>query len=147
VQIHGYDPGTTPPNTASGLLWVARIPKQAVDVHLGDGKASMNVSDLAVTDWKTNANSLTFGALLGPGVPATVSFDINWSGMTRKVQVSDATKGYAGLFVETGATMTWSSSQKGFTFVSDAAKTTVTAFAEIGHEHNGTFFPGGDDGG
>jgi hypothetical protein len=107
----------------------------------------MHVKDLALMDWKTNPNSISGGKLLGPGVPATVSYEINWSGVTRKVKVRDAKNGFAGLFKETGATMAWSASQKkqfdspdGFTFVSDAAKTTKTAFAEIGHERNGVFF-------
>lgn len=112
----------------------------------------MHVRNLAVTDWKTNGNSLSGGKLLGPGVPAIVSFETRWSGVTRKVKVRDATNGFAGRFLETGTTMTWSSSQKsqvgdpnGFTFVSDPAKTTKTNFAEIGHERNGVFFPQGDD--
>jgi hypothetical protein len=134
------------------LFWVVRIPEGDVKVHLGKGEASMHVRNLAVTDWKTNPNSLTGGKLLGPGVPATVSFDIHWSGVTRKVKVRDAKNGFAGRFLETGATMTWSSSQKsqlgnpdGFAFVSDPAKTTKTNFAEVGHERNGVFFPKGDD--
>ena len=121
-------------------------------VHLGEGKATLSVQNLAETDWKTSGNSLSMGKLLGPGVPATVSFEINWSGVTRKVKVRDAKNGFAGRFLETGATMTWSASQKkqfdspdGFTFVSDAAKTTITHFAQIGHERNGVFFDTDDD--
>jgi hypothetical protein len=135
------------------LFWVARVPRKDLQVHLGEGKASLKVTDLAVTDWKTNGNSISGGKLLGPGVPATVSYEINWSGATRKVKVRDAKNGFAGLFVETGATISWSSSQKsqfggnpdGFAFVSDAASTTKTDFAEIGHERNGVFFPDDDD--
>jgi hypothetical protein len=123
-----------------------------VKVHLGAGKSSLSVRDFAETDWKTSGNSLSQGKLLGPGVPATVSFDVEWSGVKRKVKVRDAKVGFAGLFKETGATMTWSASQKkqfdspdGFTFVSDAAKTTITHFAQIGHERNGVFFGKDDD--
>jgi hypothetical protein len=92
------------------------------------------------------------GKLLGQGVPATVSLDIEWSGVKRKVKVRDAKVGFAGLFKETGATMTWSASQKsqfdsnhGFEFVSDPANTTKTNFAQIGHERNGVFFDKDDD--
>jgi hypothetical protein len=123
-----------------------------VNVHFGEGKASLTIKDFALTDWKTTGNSLTMGKLLGPGVDATVSLEINWSGVTRKVKVRDAKVGFAGRFLETGATMTWSASQKkqfdspdGFTFVSDAAKTTKTNFAQIGRERNGVFFPQGED--
>jgi hypothetical protein len=123
-----------------------------VKVHFGEGKASLTVKDFALTDWKTTGNSLTMGKLLGPGVDATVSLEINWSGVTRKVKVRDAKVGFAGRFLETGATMTWSASQKsqlgsknGFEFVSDAAKTTKTNFAQIGHERNGVFFDKDDD--
>ena len=108
-------------------------------VHLGEGKATLSVQNLAETDWKTSGNSLSMGKLLGPGVPAAVSFEINWSGVTRKVKVRDAKNGFAGRFLETGATMTWSASNaSGFKFQSNPAKTT-SAFAQLGHVSNGVF--------
>jgi hypothetical protein len=162
-QLHGYDPGITPSpgfTLPGGLFWIKRIPKEAVDVHLGDGRASMHVKDLPVLDWGSNGNSISGGKLFGKGVPATVSFDIQWSGITRTVKIgpNDVTDGFAGLFQETGATMSWSSKQdsqlsppnantNGFMFVSDPAGTSKKSFAEIGHDHNGSFLPGGDDDG
>ena len=161
--MHSYDPGITPSpglTLPEGLFWIKRIPKEAVDVNLGAGRASMHVTDLEVFDWGSIPNSIKGGTLFGK-VDAKVSFDIQWSGLTTKVNVSNDTERFAGLFLYSegsGATMEWSSIQgsqlsppnankDGFMFVSDPAKTTKTSFAEIGHDHNGDFFPDGDDDG
>jgi hypothetical protein len=91
-------------------------------------------------------------------VPATVSFDVVWNGpVTRRVNVRDATNGFAGQFNEDQATVTWSAhSDSGFTFTSEPGNFStsvpevpgvngVTAplnfFAQVGHERNGIFFP------
>jgi hypothetical protein len=150
-QMHGYDPGITPTpglTLPGGVFWVVPIHEEDVVVNLSSGKATMDVSDLAVKDWMSNGNSISGGKLSGPGVPATVSFTIRWKDVLRTVMVHNATERFAGEFKETGATMTWSAQQNsqvgsthGFRFVSDPANTTKTSFAEIGHEMNGVFFP------
>ena len=76
----------------------------------------------------------------GPSVPADVSYRIRWSGVTDRVTVRDDTNQFVGNFIEDTATVSWSSKQKGFKFVSDPASTSTSLFAEIGRERNGVFF-------
>jgi hypothetical protein len=128
----------------TGLVWISSIPQKNVTVHLGEGTAEMQFTDVPVKDFVTVANSLANGA----SVPATISLHIKWSGVKRKVHVKDVADDFAGFFLETATSVTCSTKQKGFEFVSDPANTSVTLFAEFGHERNGVFFPdddGGDD--
>lgn len=113
-----------------------RIPDESVSVNLGAGTASMRIADQAVFDFGSIPNALGNG----PSVVGTVTYDLEWHGVLQKSQFSDATQGYAGLFLQTNATINWSASNaNGFSFASDAAGQT-TAFAQLGHERNGVFF-------
>ena len=58
----------------------------------------------------------------------------------RRVNVRDAANGFAGEFAETGAAVSFSATEAGFRFTSAPAATSTSAFAEVGHERNGTFF-------
>ena len=109
-------------------------------VHLGAGKASMTVANLQLFDFFNIPNAL-FRFLNPVSVAATISFDIGWSGpVTDRSHVSDPTVGFAGEFVLSQATMTWSAANaNGFRFVSDPSGTT-SAFAQLGHMRNGVFF-------
>jgi hypothetical protein len=94
----------------------------------------------------TNQAAHDFGSIPnslgnGPSVATTISYDLEWSGVQQRTQVSDATQGYGGQFLLTEATINWTAtSVNGFSFASDAAGQT-TAFAQLGHERNGVFFP------
>lgn len=97
----------------------------------------MKIDDLATKDFGNVVNDLQHG----PSVPATVSFDVQWSGKGSQSQVRNAARGFRGEFVETlQATIAWSAQESGFTFVSDPAETSHTEFAELGREDNGVFF-------
>jgi hypothetical protein len=125
------------------VFWTVRIAPDAVKVHLGDGTASLRLTDFKVFDDHNFQNSIK-----GDGakpVPATVSFDVRWSGVTRRVKVRDQKNGYAGKFVENTATVEWSAKETGFAFTSDPAKTSKSVFAVIGHERNGVFFDKDDE--
>jgi hypothetical protein len=83
-----------------------------------------------------------------------VSFSLQWQ-MTAapdvtQLKLRDATQGYAGEFWQSesagAATLEWSASEAGFSFVSDPAATSSSYFAELGHERNGVFFPQGTAG-
>ena len=80
-------------------------------------------------------------------VPATVSFDIEWSGVITSGKVVNEMQTFRGNYVRTGATISWSaSSQGGFTFVSEPPNPDRNLYSIIGHEQNGVFFhPDGDD--
>jgi hypothetical protein len=126
------------------VVWVARIPDQNFDVNPSAGRASLDVTNLPVFDWTTNPNSFLNERVGLPKIPATVSFRIRWSGVTRRVNIRNEAEGFAGEFVEVTSTIEWSATnQNGFRFVSDAANTSRLLFAEVGHERNGAFFPAG----
>jgi hypothetical protein len=132
-QVHDFNPGIAP----SGLFWTAFVPASAVDFDLDAGTARLHVTNLALKDFFTIGNAL-FGGGPTP-VPATVSFDIHWSGVTSRSNVrSGEGKGFAGQFAHTGATIAWSASESGFSYTASASSQTVE-FAQIGHERNGSF--------
>jgi hypothetical protein len=131
-QIHDYNPGIAP----SGLFWTIPIPDESVKIDLGKATASMAFSNLHTRDFHDFVNT----AHRGPSVPADVSFRIRWSGVTDRVQIRDEKNQFVGNFIEDTATVSWSSKQKDFQFVSDPASTSTSLFAEIGRERNGVFF-------
>jgi len=60
-------------------------------------------------------------------VPASVSFDIEWSGVITSGKVVNEMQTFRGNYVRTGATIDWSaSSQGGFTFVSEPPNPSAT---------------------
>ena len=151
-QIHDFNPSFGPevdPNGSNGFgdrtFWTVAVDDSAVQVHFGAGTAELTVNNLALDDFGTKANAL------GPNwqtafVPATVSFDVVWSGpITRRLSVSDSTDvdQFTGDYVENQASVTWSGSNaNGFTFTANPGNfsTSFDAFAELAHEQNGSFF-------
>jgi len=74
-------------------------------------------------------------------VPATVSFDIEWSGIIDSAKFLNEMQTYRANFVRTGATIEWSAeSQGGFAFQSEAPDPARNRYSIIGHEQNGAFF-------
>lgn len=140
TQVSDLDPGITP--YPDGLFWTVPLPHDAVDVQMGAGKASMKANNLAVSDYFTIPNAL-FHFLNPVSLPATCSFDIQWSGsVTDRSHVDDPVVGFAGEFVQSEATMTFSASRSdGFSFASDSFPTT-SVFAQLGQMRNGIFFAG-----
>lgn len=114
------------------------MPNDSVRVNFGAGEASIKVADLDLEDYGNIVNAL----MDGPSVPAMASYHIRWHGVNRVDEVSDPVNHFQGRFIENSATIEWSASEEGFTFVSDPADTTTTEFALIGRERNGVFFHG-----
>ena len=127
-HIHDFTPGVAP----SGLFWTAAIPPDSANLDLGKVTASFRVTDFPLLDIITT-----------PSPPATVSFDMEWSGKTADVAVKDFVNGFAGEYSQCTATIEWSAHTANFSFVSDAASTSATRFAELGRERNGRFFNSG----
>jgi hypothetical protein len=113
----------------------------------------MRLRNLAVFDDHDLANSLTSGLGLpgdlgfpyphiDPVQPkrATISFEIEWSGLLETAEVRNTSQGFSGSFIQTGATISCSSRQPGFRFQSEAPDPTRNVFAVIGREKNGVFF-------
>ena len=122
------------------MFWTTRIADDAVDVNLGAGKASIVVSKLSALDYFNIPNGLFH--FMTPD-PATVSYDIEWSGpVTNRAHLLEADNQAVGDFVLSQATMTWSAEAPGFKFVSDPNGTT-SIFAQLGRMRNGRFFGGG----
>ena len=132
-QIHDYSPGIPP----SGLFWLVSAPHDAVQVRLGSGTASVQMTDVPVLDAHDIKNALTGG----PTVPATVSFDIEWSNVLEQAKVTNEMQSFTGQFWKTGATIKWSSQNlDGFSFDSEAPDPKRNVYSVIGHIHNGVFF-------
>ena len=146
TQIHDY----SPPIAADGLFWTVPMHPSSLEVELEDGRASLHIADLPITDAHDLANNLTHGhGLINPPippvapVPATVSFDVEWSGVISRAEVVNEMQNFSGDFVKTGSTIKWSSVQNGFSFESESPNPARKIGAVIGRERNGVFF--GDD--
>lgn len=133
-QVHDFSPGIAP----NGLFWTQAIAQDNVKVHLGDGAASMRVTNLPEDDAHNLLNALTGG----PTEPSTVSFDMTWTGQRPLVDFTDAVHGFTGSFMFSTVTVDWSAHEAGFAFASDPAATTSTVAAVMGRERNGVFFSG-----
>jgi hypothetical protein len=168
----GNGPAVSPIDSGNGfgtrVFWTAVIPNDDVQVNPLTGQAQAHVRNLPLLDYYSPTGQGDL-ASLGPTwqsgyFASTVSLDVAWGGpVTRRVNVHEAANGFAGLFDENQATVTWSeSSQSGFRFRSNPGNFStsvpevpgvngVTAplnfFAQVGFERNGIFFGGGDDGG
>jgi len=79
---------------------VVRIPEESVEVQLGTGEASVDVTNLLVIDAFTIPNSLdpTHPMDLAPGRIEVLH--LAWSGVTRRLEFQDPTNEFAGLFLE-----------------------------------------------
>jgi hypothetical protein len=121
------------------VLWTKAVPDARVEVHLGQGEAAVDFS-MDLTDWVTVPNSLNPAHPLG-STPATVSLHIIWSGVTRRVNFSDDDIRFKGYFLENKAIVaaTARTPAQNYLLVTDPASTD-THFAQIGHDHNGSFF-------
>jgi hypothetical protein len=84
-------------------------------------------------------------ALFGTGVPATVSFTVEWRGVDQRVKIRNTDPpadggGWAGEVIRNVARMEWSGTLGDLSYESDPLATSSSSFAEIGNERNGVFF-------
>jgi len=142
-QIHDYSPGIS----SNGLFWLVSAPHDAVQIDLGSGTASVQMTDVPVLDAHDIANALTGGKGLTnppippiPAVPATVSFDIEWSNVLERAKVTNDMEAFTGQFLKTEATIRWSSNEAEFSFVSEAPDPDRNIYSVIGQIRNGVFF-------
>lgn len=146
---HSYDPGIS----QSLVLWTAEIPEGDVEIDLDRGEAVLHIENLcSIFDAFSVPNSFDPAHALGFVGAFLKSLRIQWSGIKRRVSFSNPTTGFAGDYVENAsATIAVTvrtpatrppftpAAKNGFQFIADPA-TTVTHFAQIGHERNGAFF-------
>ena len=118
------------------MFWTIAMPADSISVNFAAGKASFRASDVDVEDYHDVLNALTDG----PSVPATVSWDIQWSHAMGRTKIRDAENNFVGDFVQTVAQTAWSGETATAKFVSDPAATSLNEFSLLAHERNGTFF-------
>jgi hypothetical protein len=138
TQIHDLNPTAFPP---VGLFWTIEIPVHHIEVQLDKGRACMRGFHIPVFDYGTGGNALFAGG--PPPVRGLVSFKAVWSGAGEKVHIKNTDPvfgGFEGDFIRNSAQMEWRAIVDGYVFESDPLETSTSAFAEIGHERNGSFF-------
>ena len=104
--------------------------------NLGRGTGAYRLSGLQLGDFGSLSNSLGGG----PSVPATVTFDVEWSGVIERGTTADAANRFRLAFVRTGASIHWSGTSSIGSF--ESTSVTKVNFAQIAHETNGAFFGG-----
>ena len=138
-QLHDLNPSTFPP---VGLFWTLEIPSDDVQVHLGQGSASLRSVKVPIFDYGNIGNAL-FGGGPAP-IPGSVSFKLEWRGVDQRINIRNTDPvygGFAGEFIRNSAQMEWRATVGDYEFHSDPMVTSSSSFAEIGHERNGSFFP------
>jgi hypothetical protein len=138
---------------SNDVFWMVEVDEDAVDVDFDSGRARLRVRNLDVYDDHDLANSVTLGLGLPgdmgfpyPAIPpvapvrATVSFDVEWSGIVAMAQIENATQHFNGSFLSTGATINWSAKEDGFEFQSEAPNPSRNLVSVLGQEKNGVFF-------
>jgi len=138
VQIHDLNPGIQ----SDGLFWTTAIPHEGVHVNLRQGVASLEATDVPITDFGTISNALSGRS---PTTPGTVSFTVVWQGVDERFTVwndDPPTSGvsFAGEFIRTSAQMEWRATVGEVLLVSEVLATSSSTVAEIGREQNGSFF-------
>jgi hypothetical protein len=146
TQLTSIDPGNEP----GGIFWTVSLPSSSVRANPGAGIATYRVSNLLTDDYGNTLNDL----MHGPEVDATVSWTVQWSGVTANTQRShlnptnippDATNRFAGEFVvsqlpgQGTATMQWSTSEASLQYVSDPSTPSQCLWTVVGRERNGVF--------
>src|SRR5262245_52673962 len=103
----------------------------------------MEATDVPIRDYETIGNAVFPPPDFTP-TPGHVSFKVTWSGVNERLHIRNddpVSGGVAGEFVRNAAQMEWTATVGDFLLISDLLATSSSAFAEIGHERNGIFFP------
>jgi hypothetical protein len=112
-------------------VWTVRLPDDTLTVDPSGRIVTVDAHDVPVVDERSGPTDV---------VPATVSFQITWKGRGRlKHRESDAPAFVGDFFKRAVARGTFSASEDGFSFASDAAKPARSSFAMLGTEMNGVF--------
>ncbi|HEX4565545.1 MAG TPA: hypothetical protein VH138_02895 [Vicinamibacterales bacterium] len=134
-QVDDMNPGIQ--SYPNGLFWTMALPDGSVTANPGNGKAVLQATNVEIFDFGDFPTSLS-GAL---GTPATVSFEVRWSGADSRINIKDPASGFGGEFVRGHAQMSWSAVVGDLAFQSDPLETSSSDFATMGTERNGVFFP------
>jgi hypothetical protein len=137
-----------------GLFWTVLVPDSSVRVDLTAGNAVMAVRNLPTLDFVTFVND----AQHGPSIPTTVSFFMQWSGLSNRSLVripvlSDGSPGFIASLAQSetgGASVSFTASEPtavvngvtGAVYSSDPTTPATVLYAALGAERNGVFFQG-----
>ena len=135
--MHDYNPHIT----SNGLFWTIQIPHNSVKVDLDGGHASFDLT-LETYDDHDLLSSLSKNYPAGFPQIASVTFDVEWSGILDRQFVRNEAMNFEGDFLRTGSTIEWSAfnPSSGFQFTSEPANPARLVGAVIGRERNGVFF-------
>ncbi len=112
------------------------MPPESTMADLNKGIAMMRWSRVPMPDQQDLMNALNNG----PAFPATVSFDVRWSGgMQKRKTLRNSQHRFALQIMETAATIEWQAERGDLRLTSDAG-TAKTVYAFVGRERNGIFF-------
>ena len=125
--MHDFTGGITP----AGLVWTVRLPGDALTVAPRGNVVTVDARDVAVVDDRAAPAGET---------PATVSFQMTWTGRGGRRRLAAGSPAFAGQFFRHArAHGTFSGAEDGFGFASDAHRRARSTFAELGTEQNGLF--------
>lgn len=97
----------------------------------------MSVEATGLKDYHDIINALKNG----PGVAATASFTLRWSGVLDLFELRDETHRFRGQYIQDTAIVSWSAENaNGFVFTTDPGAPQANLFSMIGRERNGVFF-------
>lgn len=146
--MHSYDPGIS----QTLVVWTTPIPNDSVEINLNTGEAVLQFRNVcSAFDAFTVPNS--FDPLHALGFVGAVirSLRIHWTGISKKWSFNNGST-FRGDFIQSVAApidLTVSTpatkppftpaAMDGFEFTSDS-KTTMTHWAQIGHENNGALY-------
>jgi hypothetical protein len=135
--LHDFNPSEPHP---MGLFWTVPVSASDIAVDLPRGTASLTAHKVPVLDHGQIPNALTG---MGPAPePATVSFQVVWSGGSGGTPVASGDQKFTGQFLRGNGQMEWTATVGDYKFVSAPLASSSSSFAEIGRESNGIFFHG-----
>jgi hypothetical protein len=136
TQVNDFNPGTAP----SKLFWTVAVPPSSVEIAGASGRARFHLENYAIPDYHDILNSLGLTPNPIAPVPSHVTFDVQWNGGGDRLNVRDQTFGFAGEFVGSEATISFSvMNDGGPTYTSVTADQKIVSSA-VGHERNGVYF-------
>ena len=112
-------------------MWTVRLADDAVIVSPRGNVVTVDARDVALVDR---------GPVSAGETPAKVSLQMTWKGGGGRRRLAAGAPAFAGRFFRHArARGTFSGTEDGFTFASDALKRARSTFAELGTERNGRF--------
>ena len=130
--MHDYAPHIS----STGLFWLFALPPGSVRADLARGTAAWRASNVAMPDAHNNEGSIVGG----PWVPATVSFDVEWSTPLARAARRAEAGAWGGEYVETESRIAWSARQEGFAYQSDPIGTSTSVWGVVGRQRSGAYF-------